>query len=127
MSDPLKRVLVVDDEAPLRDILTRSLARCGFSVRSAPDAETALRELERDAGVDAVVLDNNLPGMMGIQALPLIAKLTPAPVLLITGQPSPETERDALLLGAKGLMPKPLDLAELTATLRALTAARDAA
>jgi DNA-binding response OmpR family regulator len=120
MTETRKRVLVVDDEAQLRDILSRGLARAGFEVSACADAEAALSALGDGAAPDAIVLDNNLPGMMGIQALPEIAKLTPAPVVMITGQPNPDTERDARLLGAKGMMTKPLNLAELAAALRAL-------
>ena len=122
MTTPPGRILVVDDEASIREILSRGLARDGFSVETAAQAEPALLLLRADPGFDAIILDNNMPGMMGVQALPLIAKLTPAPVLMITGHPTEDLERDARLLGAKGLMVKPLDLRALTEAVLALAA-----
>ena len=114
-----RRLLIVDDEAPFRDLLTLFFEERGYQVLGLGDAESAL-DLVRRETVDAVLLDNNLPGMMGITALPQLRKLSPAPVIMITGHPSEETSRDALMLGAKALLPKPLDFDKLTALLNGL-------
>jgi DNA-binding response OmpR family regulator len=83
------------------------------------DAYGALK-IASGGNFDAILLDNSLPGMMGITALPLLAEITKAPVILITGYPNEETYKDALLLGAKGFMAKPIDPDELSAQIRGL-------
>lgn len=110
------RVLVVDDDEELRARVARHLEEWGFEVLAVGDAEAAL-ELAAVEKVDAVVLDNNLPGMMGITALPKLVKRAKAPVIMVTGHPTDEIRRDALLLGAKLLFVKPLNFSALTAAL----------
>ena len=105
-----------DDEPTIQKILSRFLGLKGHEVVCFGDAESALAAIPGNP-FDAVVLDNSLPGMMGITALPRIVRLTNAPVVMITGHPSEETHRDALLLGAKSFMAKPLDLEALAAKL----------
>ena len=113
-----RRILVVDDEPSIQNVISRYLSIKGHEVVCCGDAESALARIPAEA-FDAVILDNSLPGMMGITALPLILKLTQAPVVMITGHPGEEAHRDALILGAKAFMVKPLDLEELAAKLAA--------
>jgi len=117
------RLLLVDDEADLRTIIAQALEARGFAVVGVGDAETALDRVAAE-GFDAVILDNSLPGMMGITALPQLVKRGRAPVLMITGHVTEEIRRDALLLGAAGLFAKPLDVPALVAALRRLISAR---
>jgi DNA-binding response OmpR family regulator len=112
----LPRILLVDDEVDLRNVISLHLETRGFEVVGLGDAETALDRLAAET-FDAVILDNCLPGMMGITALPRILKLGKTPVIMITGHAADETRRDALLLGAKELMKKPLDLNALAEAL----------
>jgi two-component system response regulator TctD len=106
---PRPRILIVDDEEPLRNIIAEHLHGIGFEVCCLGDAEAALEAIGAER-FDAVVLDNNLPGMMGITALPQIVRRAAVPVVMITGDPNADVRRDALLLGARELLPKPLDL-----------------
>lgn len=105
-------VLVVDDEEGVREVIARHLERRGHVVAQAADAEKAKALLAARA-FDCVLLDNGLPGAMGIAALPELAALTKAPIIMITGYPNEDVVQDALLLGAKAFMAKPLDLPEL--------------
>lgn len=116
MPDKKRRVLVVDDEPAIRDVLSRFLSAKGHEVVGVGDAESALEKIPLEP-FDAVILDNSLPGMMGITALNHIVKLTKAPVIMITGYPNEDVHRDALLIGASAFMVKPLDLDELAAKL----------
>ncbi len=116
-------ILVVDDEPGVRELLKRSLEAEGFGVACCADAPAALERLASET-FEAVLLDNGLPGMMGLAALPSILQLTKAPVILITGFDSEDTVKDALLLGAKAVLHKPFDMDELLAELRRLIAAR---
>jgi two-component system OmpR family response regulator/two-component system response regulator QseB len=105
-------ILIVEDESAVANVISRYLERRGNRVECVESAEAARKAL---AGrkFDCVLLDNGLPGAMGITALPELAALTTAPIIMITGYPNEDVVKDALLLGAKAFMPKPLDLAEL--------------
>jgi len=110
------KILIVDDEAVVREILSRQLAAWGHAVRIAASAEEALALLERES-VDAVLLDNVLTGMTGLQALAELRRRSPAPVLLMTGHSDPEFAKDARLLGAADVFGKPLDAETLRLAL----------
>ncbi|MBI2362230.1 MAG: response regulator, partial [Elusimicrobia bacterium] len=114
MADPARSlaVLMIEDDAGVAAVVQRHLERRGHTVALAPNAEDGLRQ----AGArrfDCILLDNGLPGEMGITALPELAAKTEAPIIMITGYPNEDVVKDALLLGAKAFLPKPLDLAEL--------------
>lgn len=111
------KLLVVDDEPLILEVISRLLEKAGYAVRQAASAEAALA-LARSEPFDAVVMDVSLPGISGLRALSEMGELTKAPVLLITGHYDPELEKDALLMGARALLPKPIDWETLIATLR---------
>jgi len=113
------RVLIVDDEAGIREVLTRYLEGRGFSTAAEGDAENALLRLLKEP-FDAVLLDIGLPGLSGLKALPAITEEKRAAVFLMTGHADTELEKDARLLGARALFAKPLDLAAVAAALAAL-------
>lgn len=112
----IPRVLIVDDDVELRNEISLHLKSRGFEVVVLGDAETAVERVATEKFA-VVILDNNLPGMMGITALPAILKRGKTAVIMITGHAAEETRRDALLLGAKDLLKKPLDLNALTEAL----------
>lgn len=113
------RLLVVEDEEVVQQILARMLAGRGFELKAARSAEEALAILEKEA-FDAILLDNVLPGMTGLRALSEILARGKAPVLMMTGHFDLEFKKDALLLGAAGLIPKPLDFDALEGEIRKL-------
>lgn len=105
-------ILIVEDDALVAETIERFLQRRGRRVLRATSAELALDALKK-VKVDAVLLDNGLPGRMGLTALPAIKAITPAPVIVMTGHADEETSQDAKLLGADLLLAKPLDLDSL--------------
>ena len=113
------QILIVDDEAIVREILSRQLKAWGHEVILAASAEEALTLLEKEEA-DAVLLDNVLPGMTGLQALAEVRKRSRAAVILMTGHFDTEFEKDALLLGAAAVLAKPLDAEALRRTLESL-------
>jgi len=116
--NPSGRVLVVDDEAGLRHTLTRILKLSGWEVNSAEDGFEALRLLAAN-GYDLIYLDIRLPGMDGLQTLRDIRKQAPQlPVILLTAYGSLRTALEALRLGAKDYLLKPLDPDVLVARTR---------
>ncbi|MBI4345801.1 MAG: response regulator [Elusimicrobia bacterium] len=109
-------VLVVEDDRVNADVLKRFLSARGFSVTAAESAEDALQLLTAHR-FDAILLDNVLPGMTGLQALGEIVARSGAPVLVMTGHADEELKKDALLLGARSFLYKPFDFDLLARTV----------
>jgi two-component system, OmpR family, KDP operon response regulator KdpE len=114
------KVLVVDDEAPLRKALRTSLVASGFSVEEARSGEEALDAVRQHA-FDLVLLDINMPGMNGFDTCQRIRALTPqAGIVMVTVKDSEDDKVRALEAGADDYVTKPFRLRELTARLRAV-------
>jgi len=110
-------VLVVDDESSLRWVLRKGLTKAGYDVEEAEEAHAALRLL-RQRDFFAIILDINLPGMTGLDALEEIAKIRPgASVLVITAQNSMSNAIEAMRRGAADYFTKPFDLDEILLAL----------
>ncbi|MFI5345790.1 MAG: response regulator [Elusimicrobiota bacterium] len=112
-------ILVVDDEKPSVEMLSRYFALKGHRVAGAGSAEAAADMLKTRA-FDFILLDIVLPGRTGLQALADFRKLTKAPIHIMSGDGDEEARRDALLLGASGFFAKPMDLAAVSAEIDAL-------
>ncbi|MEV5161403.1 response regulator transcription factor [Streptomyces sp. NPDC053728] len=114
------RVLVVDDEAPLAELLSMALRYEGWEVRSAGDGAGALRTA-RDFRPDAVVLDVMLPDMDGLAVLGRLRReLSDVPVLFLTARDSVEDRIAGLTAGGDDYVTKPFSLEEVVARLRGL-------
>jgi two-component system response regulator MprA len=115
------KVLVVDDERPVRDSLRRALELEGYSVDLAVDGADALHQLEANGQPDAVVLDVLMPGVDGLEVCRrLRAKGNAVPVLMLTARSEVQDRVAGLDAGADDYLPKPFALEELLARLRAL-------
>ncbi|MET9506982.1 response regulator transcription factor [Streptomyces flavidovirens] len=114
------RVLVVDDEAPLAELLSMALRYEGWEVRSAGDGAGAVRSA-RGFRPDAVVLDMMLPDMDGLTVLGrLRCELPDVPVLFLTAKDSVEDRIAGLTAGGDDYVTKPFSLEEVVARLRGL-------
>ena len=108
-------VLVIDDEAEIREGLELLLGAEGFEVSAAPDAETALKYIE-ERPFDLVLLDVNLPGKDGLQFLNDLHRRDPdLPIILITAYGSIDMARAAFKSGAQDYISKPWNNDELLA------------
>lgn len=109
-------VLIVDDDADLRDSLAETLRDLGATVESAADGTTALGALAR-LSPDLVLLDLRMPGMSGLEVLARIkARPAPPPVVILTAVPDATNTIEAMRLGAADHLAKPIgreDLARL--------------
>ncbi|MBS0389822.1 MAG: response regulator [Proteobacteria bacterium] len=114
------QLLLVEDDATMQATLQRSLTRRGMAVTALGDGRTALAEW-RSHPPDAVVLDLTLPGLDGLQVLAQArAGGLRTPVLLLTARGTVGDRVLGLNTGADDYLPKPFDLDELEARLRAL-------
>jgi len=113
------RVLVIDDDARLFELLSGYLAENGVDAVYAADGPRGLGELERTA-YDAVLLDIMMPGLDGLQVLRRIRERHRVPVIMLTAK-GDETDRVVgLELGADDYLPKPFSPRELLARIRAV-------
>ncbi len=116
-----ERVLVVDDDPPLRRMLARSLTAEGFEVTVAPDGGAALLAAER-AAPDVIVLDVAMPAIDGLSVCRrLRGKGLPTPILMLTARDAVADRVAGLESGADDYLVKPFAISELIARLRALT------
>ncbi|GAB4482796.1 MAG: sigma-54 dependent transcriptional regulator [Thermodesulfovibrionales bacterium] len=107
------RILVVDDEEPLRRLLAKELGRKGYAVETAADGTAALDVLRKKA-FDIILLDIMMPGIDGISVLKKVKHDPAAPeVIVLTGKATVETAVDAMKNGAFDYLAKPYKLDEL--------------
>jgi two-component system response regulator ResD len=113
------RVLVVDDEPIVRDVLTRYLSKAGFRVDSAEDGEGALERF-RTAPPDLILLDLMLPGVDGVEVFTRIRADYDTPVIMLTAR-GQETDRViGLEIGADDYIAKPFSPREVVARVKAV-------
>ncbi len=118
------RLLLVEDDAAMRSTLQRALGRRGWQVATCDDGTKVLAQW-RAAPPEAVVLDLSLPGMDGLQVLEQARRDGLAtPVLILTARGTVGDRIIGLNTGADDYLPKPFDLDELEARLRALVRRR---
>ena len=111
------RVLVIDDEPIIRDVLQEILSREGYAISSVPDAESGLAALERQE-YDLVILDLMLPGIGGFETLKEIKRRDPdSVVVMITAYGSVETAVQAMRMGAHDYLTKPFKNEDVLRTL----------
>lgn len=114
------RILVADDEEPVRTAVRRALALAGYEVELAADGDEALASLAERAP-DAILLDVMMPGVDGIEVCRrLRAAGDTTPVLMLTARDAVGDRVEGLDAGADDYMVKPFALQELMARLRAL-------
>lgn len=111
------RALVVDDDPDMRDLLATFCIEQGFETRTAGDAGSGLRALV-DILTDVVLLDIQMPGMNGVDAVPAMLAMAPdVKIIMVSGSGDADLARRALALGAFDFVTKPLDVAYLRQSL----------
>ena len=119
------RILIIDDETPVRQTLRENLEECGFEVREAPDGDEGLRSIDLKAPPHIVITDIIMPRKEGLETIIEIRKKFPGIKLLAISGGGRTRTMDFLelaeKLGAHAILPKPIDMDELEQTVRRLT------
>ena len=113
------RVLVIDDDERLNDLLTRYMDRFGFTVQSCIDPKTALRLLKREPP-DLVILDVMLPEMDGFAVCRKVREASRVPIIMLTARGEVMDRILGLELGADDYLAKPFEPRELVARAQAV-------
>jgi len=110
------RVLVVDDEASIRDLLAKTLALAEYDVDASPDGRAAITRL-RAQNYDLLITDLKMPGMDGLTLIREARRLAPTlPVVIITAYSTEASAIEALNLGVHGYLTKPFRIAKILGT-----------
>ena len=114
-------VLVVDDEASIRDLLSKTLALAEYEIDEAADGRAAMARL-RTSSYDLLITDLKMPGMDGLALIRDARRLAPAlPVIIITAFSTEASAIEAVNLGVQGYLTKPFRIAKiLSAAAKAL-------
>ena len=113
-----ERILIVDDEDQMRELLAKVLEKNGYQVTTAPDGGSALGLLEKES-MDLVVTDVRMPGMDGMEALKAIKELNPdTGVIIMTAFGSIDQAVQAVKEGAHDYISKPFKIDEMLLTIR---------
>jgi two-component system, OmpR family, phosphate regulon response regulator OmpR len=121
------KILLVDDDARLRELLTRYLMEQGFSIKAVADATTMDRALHREH-FDLIVLDLMLPGEDGLAICRrLRAEENPIPIVMLTAKGDEVDRIIGLEMGADDYLPKPFNPRELVARIHAVMRRRPVA
>jgi DNA-binding response OmpR family regulator len=115
----MRRVLVVDDEPHIRDVLRGYLEADGFAVSEAADGEEAVRRVRQDAP-DLVLLDVMLPGIDGIEVLRQVRTFSDVYVILVTARTEEVDKLVGLGVGADDYVTKPFSSREVAARAKAV-------
>lgn len=114
----MKKILVVDDEKPISDIIRFNLEKEGYDVSVAFDGEEAVEQFET-VGPDLILLDLMLPKMDGLEVCRQIRKTSDVPIIMLTAKDSEIDKVLGLELGADDYITKPFSNRELAARVKA--------
>ena len=118
----MKRVLVVEDEASIREMVALNLKMAGWEVVEAPSAERALELMHHGEECDAALMDIMLPGMDGLSLCETIRRENNEIGIIIVSAKGQESDKiRGLSIGADDYITKPFSVSELVARLEALT------
>jgi DNA-binding NtrC family response regulator len=119
-------VLLVDDEVPFVETMTKRLAKRDLTVVSAHSGPEALTKIDQEDHVDVVILDVKMPGMDGLETLKEIKKGHPLiEVIMLTGHATIETGIEGMKLGAFDYLMKPCDIDMLLQKVQEAKAKKD--
>ncbi len=111
---PVRRVLIVDDEEPIRMALSRFLTARGYEVTTASNGDEALEVVKAGERFSLMLCDIRMPGMTGVELVPRVLEVDPdVAVVMLTAVHDANTATDALAAGAVDYLMKPIELKDL--------------
>ena len=114
----MSRILVVDNEKSMREMLSIALGKEGYEVETARNGEVAV-EMVENSSFDVVITDINMPRSNGIDVLDAVNRIRPGtPVIMMTGYASPETAIETLKKGAYDYITKPFNMDDFKLVIR---------
>ena len=116
----MSRVLLVDDDDLLTELLTEYLTAEGLEVNRMPDGEKGVQEILNGPGYDVVVLDSMMPKMNGLDVLKTVRAQSKIPVIMLTAKGDDIDRIIGLEMGADDYVPKPCQPRELLARINAI-------
>jgi DNA-binding NtrC family response regulator len=120
MMKPL--ILLVDDEAPFVETMTKRLSKRDLNIITAFSGEEAIERLNINRNTDVVILDVKMPGMNGIETLAKIRNQFPlTEVIMLTGHATVESAIEGMKLGAFDYLMKPCEIEQLMAKVQEAT------
>ena len=118
--DPIKRILVLDDDPEMRGLIERKLTSAGFEVVLADSGVRALALIEQMGLPHLAVVDINMPGMSGLEFCEAVQQFADLPVIMVTAVHETETTIKAIELYAEDYIVKPFNLDELVVRIQRL-------
>lgn len=110
----LANVLLVDDEVPFVETMTKRLTKRNLDITAAFSGDEALKRLDAQGNLEVVILDVKMPGMDGVETLKEIKKKHPlVEVIMLTGHATVESAIDGMRMGAFDYLMKPCDMDHL--------------
>jgi DNA-binding NtrC family response regulator len=110
----IAKVLLVDDETPFVETMTKRLIKRNLDILSASSGNEALNQLKENDSIEVVILDVKMPGMDGIETLQEIRRKYPlVEVIMLTGHATVESAIEGMKLGAFDYLMKPCDIDNL--------------
>jgi DNA-binding response OmpR family regulator len=115
------KILVVDDEKDVRDMIATMLNRAGYETVTAEDGESAIKAFE-SSNCSIVLLDWSMPEMSGLEVAERIQEIRDAYIVMVTGRAKGEIGEMSLEAGARDYIEKPFEPAELIECVKAAEA-----
>lgn len=115
----MERILLVEDDASMRQLIRSHLDALGYEVTVAADGPEALTAVA-NGPIDLILLDISLPTMDGLEVARRLRGSSKTPIIIVTAKDSPETKIAALDIGGDDYLTKPFHCGELTARIRAV-------
>jgi len=111
---PIATIMLVDDEVPFVEAMTKRLKRRDLEVEQAFSGDETLKKLTADSKAEVVILDVKMPGMDGVETLKAIKRQAPlVEVIMLTGHATVESAIEGMKLGAFDYLLKPCDMDHL--------------
>ncbi|MGF6375956.1 two-component system OmpR family response regulator [Clostridiales Family XIII bacterium PM5-7] len=114
------RILIVDDDPNIREVLSVLLGSEGYVVEQAEDGEIALEKINNLKDIDLVILDIMMPGLSGVEVCANIRKISLVPVLFLTAKSQDQDKVDAYTEGGDDYLVKPFSQTELLMKVKSL-------